>query len=228
MQSERDRPYHGRDPQDKEALNVPAFIPVFPLPNVVFFPKTYLPLHIFEPRYREMVADAAGEGQVIGIALLKEGWEENYAGAPPIFSVGCVGRLVSMQKLPDGRSNILLLGIERYLISEEINGRSYRRAKITLQPQDNGDFLEPALRDELIGIFRESLKTREDLAVWQKLFPLDRNDQVLVNALSSYLDFTPLEKQFLLEAESLQQQARRLYDLVQFKRYEQDGARGWG
>lgn len=228
MQFDRDRPYHGRDPQDKDALNVPRCIPVFPLPNVVFFPRTYLPLHIFEPRYREMVADATAEGQVIGIALLKEGWEEHDEGAPPIHSVGCVGRLVSMQKLPDGRSNILLLGIERYVVAEEMGGKSYRRARITLQPQDDPDFLEPGLREELIGLFRESLKTHEDLAIWQKLFPLDRNDQVLVNALSSYLGFTPLEKQFLLEAESLQQQARRLYDLVQFKRCEQDGARGWG
>ncbi len=228
MQFERDRPYHGRDPQDKGAVHVPACIPVFPLPNVVFFPKTYLPLHIFEPRYREMVADATEEGQVIGISLLKEGWEENYGGNPPIFSIGCVGRLVSMQKLPDGRSNILLLGLERYLLSEEMDGKSYRRAKITLQPREEAEFLEPGLREELIGVFRESLKTQEDLALWQKLFPLDRNDEVLVNALSSYLDFTSLEKQFLLEADTLQQQARRLYDLVQFKRYEQDGAKGWG
>lgn len=228
MQFERDRPYHGRDPQDKGALKVPACIPIFPLPNVVFFPKTYLPLHIFEPRYREMVADAVEEGQVIGMVLLKEGWEGHDDDNPPIYSVGCVGRLVSMQKLPDGRSNILLLGLERFRISEEMDGKSYRRAQITLQPQDDVELLDPGLRDELIGVFQESLKTREDLALWQKLFPLDRNDEVLVNALSSYLDFTPLEKQFLLEAESLQQQARRLYDLVQFKRYEQGGARGWG
>ena len=227
MQFERDRPYHGRDPQDKDAVSVPRCIPVFPLPHVVFFPRTYLPLHIFEPRYREMVADVTAEGRVIGIALLKEGWEENDEGAPPIHSVGCVGRLVSMQKLPDGRSNILLLGIERYAVAEEVDGKSYRRATITLHPQVDPDFLEPGLREELIRLFRASLKTREDLAVWQKMFPLDRNDQVLVNALSSYLDFTPLEKQFLLEAESLQQQARRLHDLVQFKRCEQDGARGW-
>ena len=92
---------------------VPERIPLFPLPNLVFFPKTYLPLHVFEPRYRQMVADAAAGGQCIGMALLKEGWEEQYDGNPPIFSIGCVGRLASVQALPDGRSNILLQGLEQ-------------------------------------------------------------------------------------------------------------------
>jgi uncharacterized protein len=228
MQFERDRPYHGHDPQDKDAFQVPECIPVFPLPNAVFFPKTYLPLHIFEPRYREMVADAAAEGQCIGMALLKEGWEEHYDRNPSIYQIGCVGRVVNIQSLVDGRSNILLQGIDRYQIREEVGGKSYRRATIDLNTQDTSSGLDRTLREGLIGIFQESLTSQEDLAVWQRLFPLDRNDEVLVNALSSYLDFTPLEKQFLLEADSLQQQAHRLYDLVQFKRHEPNGARGWG
>src|SRR5918997_2308167 len=97
-----------RSDDDWSPFDVPNRIPVFPLPNVVFFPKTYLPLHIFEHRYRDMIADAAAEGQCIGIALLKEGWEQNYYGNPPVFEVGCAGRLVSAQGLPDGRYNILL------------------------------------------------------------------------------------------------------------------------
>lgn len=228
MPFESEGPYHARDPLDKGPAAIPACLPIFPLPNVVFFPGTYLPLHIFEPRYRDMVDDAATEGRCIGMALLKEGWEAEYDGAPPVFTMGCVGRLVSLQALPDGRSNILLLGLERYVVVEEVGGKRYRRATIRLQPQDASERLDPALRAELSGIFRAALRTQESLMAWQKLFPLDRDDAILVNALSSYLDLTPLEKQFLLEADGLQRQARRLYDLVCLKRYEQEGTRGRG
>ncbi|MFM8552112.1 MAG: LON peptidase substrate-binding domain-containing protein, partial [Nitrospiraceae bacterium] len=100
----------GRAAGEDAAFPVPERIPIFPLPNVVFFPRTYLSLHIFEPRYREMVADAAAGGQCVGMALLKEGWENDYYGNPPIFDLGCVGRLVTVQPLPDGRFNILLQG----------------------------------------------------------------------------------------------------------------------
>src|SRR6266540_6403794 len=88
-----------------EPVSIPNVIPLFPLPNVVFFPRTYLPLHVFEPRYRQMVRDAAATHRMIGMVLLKEGWETDYEGAPAIFPTGCVGRMISVQPLPDGRSN---------------------------------------------------------------------------------------------------------------------------
>ena len=76
-------------------------IPIFPLPNVVFFPDTYLPLHIFEPRYRDMITDADQDGQCIGMVLLKTGWEDDYYGNPPVFSLGCIGRIKNIQSLAD-------------------------------------------------------------------------------------------------------------------------------
>src|SRR5207245_3999118 len=107
-------------------------IPLLPLPNGVFFPRPYLPSHIFESRYRRMVRDAAASHQMIGMVLLKEGWETNYEGAPPIFPLGAVGRMVTVQALSDGRFNILLQGLSRFEIQEELGSESYRRGRIWL------------------------------------------------------------------------------------------------
>ena len=224
---ERDQP--SRDLSEKaQPFPVPERIPVFPLPNVVFFPKTYLPLHVFEPRYRQMVADAAKGGQCIGMVLLKEGWEELYDGNPPIFSVGCVGRLASVQRLPDGRSNILLQGLERYEVREEFYEKSYREARVTLKRRDRQFAMDPSLRQYLMGVLDEYLRTEEEASPLHSLVRPDVSDEIFVNSLSTYLDCTPLEKQFLLEAEDLAQQARRLSDLIQFKLAERNGAGGWG
>ena len=227
LEPERDRP--SRELSGKaQPFPVPERIPVFPLPNVVFFPKTYLPLHVFEPRYRQMVADAATGGQCIGMALLKEGWEELYDGNPPIFSVGCVGRLASVQTLPDGRSNILLQGLERYEVHEEFYEKSYREARVSLKPHARDFSMDPPLRRYLMDILDEYLQADEDASPLHSLVRPDVSDEVFVNSLSTYLDCTPLEKQFLLEAEYLAQQARRLSDLIQFKLAERRGAGGWG
>jgi Lon protease-like protein len=215
MSVQRDHLRHG----DESAFQVPERIPVFPLPNVVLFPKTYLPLHIFEPRYREMVADAADQGQCIGMALLKEGWEGEYYRNPAIFPIGCVGRLVSLQPLEDGRSNILLYGIERYEIVQEFYEKSYREAAITIKRPPAGPSLDPALRTALVESARAYLGREVDDASWRDLFDAaaDTHDDSLVNGLSCCLDFTPLEKQFLLESESLRQQVCRLRDLIVLK-----------
>lgn len=224
---ERDQSY--RDLSEKaQPFPVPERIPLFPLPNVVFFPRTYLPLHVFEPRYREMVADAAREGQCIGMALLKEGWEELYDGNPPIFSVGCVGRLASVQSLPDGRSNILLQGLDRYEVREEFYEKSYREARVRLKPRDREFAMDPPLRQYLMGVLDEYLRAEEEASPLHSLVRPDVSDEIFVNSLSTYLDCSPLEKQFLLEAEDLAQQARRLSDLIQFKVAERRGAGGWG
>src|ERR1043166_1140480 len=133
MQTDHGREPHGRNQRDTVTpFPIPTTIPVFPLPNVVLFPKTYLPLHIFEPRYRQMVDDAVMGGQCIGMALLKEGWESDYYGNPPVFGMGGVGRLVGVQPLADGRSNILLQGLERFEIGAESFDKPYRQASVTL------------------------------------------------------------------------------------------------
>lgn len=229
MQIDREREHHGPDGHDKSTpFPIPETIPVFALPNVVLFPKTYLPLHIFEPRYRRMVDDAVMGGQCIGMALLKEGWESDYYGNPPVFAMGCVGRLVSVQPLADGRSNILLQGLERFEITEESHDQPYRQASITLKTRAAEASLDPAVRQRLVTALEEYLRSRQEPPTWQGWFREEVSDDILVNTLSTYLDCTPLEKQFLLEADSLHQQARRLSDLIQFLMHDHHGAKGWG
>lgn len=224
MQTERDRSH----PDQQPAFPIPERIPIFPLPNVVFFPKTYLPLHIFEPRYRQMVADTTVRGQCIGMALLKEGWEQQYEGNPPMFDVGCVGRIVSVQHLPDGRYNILLQGLRRFEVREQFYDKPYREARIALKEEERDAVLEPSVRAGLLRAVGDYLQASGDDVPWRDFFRLDVPDEILVNHLSAGLECTPLEKQFLLEADSLRQRARRLNDLIQFMLLEQGGAKGLG
>ena len=122
-------------------------VPVFPLPTTVFFPGVALPLHVFEPRYRALVEDAAqGEG-LIAIATLLPGWEKDYEGAPAFHPLATVGRLGPVATLPDGRSNILLYGLERARLEEEFTDRPYRRAHARVEPEAPVDEADPELAD---------------------------------------------------------------------------------
>src|SRR5213079_2365796 len=105
-----------------------SLLPIFPLPNVVLFPNVFLPLHIFEPRYREMVADAVASDRMIGMVLLRPGWDRDYEGTPPVYPIGCSGVITHVEAQADGRFNIVLRGLERFRILEEDRTRSYRRA----------------------------------------------------------------------------------------------------
>jgi Lon protease-like protein len=214
---------------DLGPVKIPSVIPLFPLPNVVFFPRTYLPLHIFEPRYRKMVRDAAAGHRMIGMVLLKEGWESDYEGAPPVFPIGVVGRMVTVQPLSDGRFNIYLQGLRRFEIQDEVPSENYRQGRI--KPYD---FARPEaglpseIRTELLSVVASVLKSREDGLALSALLKQPIHDDALVQNICFAMDFTPLEKQFLLESNSLIQQARRLLDLLHFKRYERSDLAGWG
>ncbi len=93
---------------------------IFPLPNVVFFPHTLLPLHIFEPRYRKMLADCLTGERQLAVVLLRPGWEADYYERPAVHSVAGVGEIIQSEMLPDGRSNIVLGGLGRIVIDEEV------------------------------------------------------------------------------------------------------------
>ena len=106
-------------------------VPLFPLPGVVLFPRAVLPLHIFEDRYRAMTRDALIGQRIIAMALLRPGWEKSYYGRPEIDPVVCAGRILSHEKLSDGKYNFLLQGIARCRIVEELKrDEPYRIARL--------------------------------------------------------------------------------------------------
>jgi len=105
-------------------------IPVFPLPNIVFFPNTIVPLYVFEDRYKKLVADVLNTpDKLLSIVLLKPGWEKNYFENPPVYNVAGLGRIVQSEILPDNKYNILLQGIARIKILEWTQMFPYRIAK---------------------------------------------------------------------------------------------------
>jgi uncharacterized protein len=201
---------------------IPKIIPLFPLPATVLFPKTYLPLHIFEPRYRKLVEDALADpeegNRLIGMVLLKEHWEKDYYGTPPVHGTGCAGRIMQVQRLNDGRYNLVLYGLEKFAVKDQLFDRSYRRAWIEPVPASGAvdSTLPEPLRTQLI----DSLQIYARFRSWENqirtVLAMKLDAESLVQLLSSELDLTPIEKQFLLESDGLSQQCRRLIDLLGF------------
>jgi Lon protease-like protein len=196
---------------------LPPTIPLFPLPNVVLFPNVFLPLHVFEDRYRDMVAAALAEDRIIGMVLLRPGWEEDYEGRPAIYPVGCAGLITHAERLGDGRYNIVLQGLEKFRVLDEDDSRSYRLARVDgiEDLRANGDD-----RDEM----RLARRRLEALLVPQPKgrgsdtrVPASMADEDLVNALAQYLELEPVEKQALLEREGLLARCRSLIELLEMK-----------
>jgi uncharacterized protein len=190
-------------------------LPLFPLPNVVLFPNVFLPLHIFEPRYRAMTADALASDRMIGMVLLRPGWERDYEGRPPIYPIGCSGVITHVERLPDGRYSLVLRGLDRFRIVEEDDALAYRRAIVEAVPE------RPLSTDDrqLVHDFRAKLETilaRHVRAVEAKI-PATMADEDLVNALAQYLDLEPLEKQALLEEPDIRTRAASLVELLEMK-----------
>jgi Lon protease-like protein len=121
-------------------------VPLFPLPNVVLFPRAVLPLHIFEERYRTMTADVLDGHRQVAMALLRPGWERDYYSRPAIEPVVCVGTILSHEKLPDGKYNFLLQGHTRARVTREHGERPYRVAQLERIPEINDD--ESGLEEE--------------------------------------------------------------------------------
>jgi Lon protease-like protein len=182
-----------------------VLLPIFPLPGVVHFPGTALPLHIFEPRYRVMVADLLAQPErdrLIGMVLCATDAE---TGIRELVEPGTAGRLVAHEPLPDGRSNIRLIGQFRFAIEREVDGRPYRQAVVRpladrLPPEADQEIeeLRRTLLDAALPVARETGDRcgfhLEDLAA------LARPERFaeLVNGLAAALDLPPLRKQMLL------------------------------
>ena len=205
---------------------LPPAIPLFPLPNVVLFPNVFLPLHIFEQRYRDMVADALDGDRLIGMVLLRPGWEGSYEGRPPVYPIGCAGLITHHERLPDGRYNIVLRGLEKFRIlgetEDEIQGGNadgsasrYRVARVETLHEP----LIEAERDQV----RAARRRLEALLVPRAQGRGETNvapamaDEDVVNALAQYMQLEPLEKQALLERPGLLARCRSLIELLEMK-----------
>lgn len=141
-------------------------IPIFPLPGLVLFPRTVIPLHIFEPRYVRMVTDALASDCRIAAANLRKGWEKDYFGAPPARRIVTVARVLHHEKLPERRFNILLEGIERAELVDELQETPYRIARVQpltdVMPEEDRDPIRAATR-ELTGLAGQIAEYAPDL-----------------------------------------------------------------
>ena len=197
-------------------------IPLFPLPSTVFYPGTPLPLHIFEPRYRQMTADALEGERKIGMVLLKPDWEAAYFDRPEIFPMGCVGSIEKEIRHPDGKYNFTLVGLRRFRILREVDGKLYRCAEIDLLEEQNEQEIgeKPNVtRDGLIERYREfsslvpknnSLKEEPD---WNLGYLLSQ----FVDRFAYRLDLSLEQKQTFLEEQDVLRRAEVLHDFLKMK-----------
>ena len=199
---------------------LPPTIPIFPLPNVVLFPNVFLPLHIFETRYRQMVDAALNGDRIIGMVLLRPGWEGDYEGRPPVYPIGCAGVITHAERLADGRFNIVLRGMEKFRIASEDTGQLYRIANVIPVPEPPADSVRDEMRDERRRLETLLVPQPEGHAEGpqrEHKVPSSMADEDLVNALAQYLEFDPVEKQALLERDGLVNRCRSLIELLEMK-----------
>ncbi len=178
-------------------------IAVFPLPNVVFFPKTDLPLHIFEPRYCAMVKDTIENHQLIGMFLLEPGWQDDYYGNPPVHGVGCAGELSHFELLPEDKYNIVLKGFNRVRLLETTQEFPYRKARVQILP----DLLTASAADvdsvrlTLLREFQTFLRLSEPQSL--PSIKASSDFAYLVNTIASTLQLDVDIKRNLLEQDDL-------------------------
>ncbi len=194
---------------------------LFPLPNLVLFPYVIQPLHIFEPRYRQMTADALADDRLITLVLLRPGWEEKYEGRPPVHAIGCLGKIVADQRLDGGRYNLLLRGLHRVrLLHEPPGDRTYRTAQVELvKDVDSVSAAEAtALRTELAEQLPRWLPPGAAVMdQFRKLLDSDLSPGALCDVFAFALPLEVSVKQALLEELHVAARARRLLEILREK-----------
>ena len=197
-------------------------IPLFPLPSTVFYPGTPLPLHIFEPRYRQMTADALEGERKIGMVLLKPDWEAAYFDRPEIFPMGCVGSIEKEIRHPDGKYNFTLVWLRRFRILREVDGKLYRCAEIDLLEEQNEQEIgeKPNVtRDGLIERYREftSLIPKNNSLKEEPDWNLGNLLSQFVDRFAYRLDLSLEQKQTFLEEQDVLRRAEFLHDFLKMK-----------
>ena len=192
-----------------------ANLPIFPLPRVVFFPGTALPLHLFEPRYTRMIEDCLDTGcTAMAVALLAPGWEDNYEGDPAIYEIAGAGRIVAHQERADGTHDIILHGLNRVRLYElEKESRPYRCARA--EPiRDIGDATQADVMAMMACATRVAAKVRERqpdfaLQVSAELAPARSAD-----VIADQLVVSPEERQRILEAADIEERVALVTESV--------------
>ncbi|WP_425071836.1 LON peptidase substrate-binding domain-containing protein [Sagittula sp. S175] len=195
--------------------DLPDVIAVFPLPGALLLPRSRLPLHIFEPRYLQMLDDCLKtDTRLIGMIQPQPG-----PGASGLHRIGCAGRVTQFSETEDGRYMITLSGISRFRLGEEVEGfQPYRRFRVSWEgfDRDRGgpEHDKTFDRERFMSLLDRYFHARDLSADWETL--REAEDELLVNSLSMLLDFTPEDKQALMEAPSLATRRETLVTLIEY------------
>ncbi len=193
-------------------------VPLFPLPNVVLFPKTPLPLYIFEERYRTMIKESLAGNRELIIALLRAGGEPNYSALSSVNDIACLGKIETYEELEDGKYNIVVIGVHRVRILREVQHSPYRLVEVeplddALENEQSADVLKR--QNHLGGLFARFT----ELATGVKQKALDLMPQLdfesLVNMVAMTLNLEIEQKQALLELHDLLQRCDALIPILQ-------------
>lgn len=213
---------HGLPHQDgpkaprPETVQVPEVIPIFPLPRVVLLPSEVLPLHVFEPRYIEMVRDAVASHRVIGMVEVLPGHEDELPLSPPVRDFGCVGFIAAHEELEDGRFLLWLLGLERFHIERELEvPTSYRQVRVQYKPTPESPKrlagIRP-LRQELRSLLPSLVDLDEASQEQFSNHMAEVSDAQLIALASQILELPSERKQNLLEAANLSERFLMVYE----------------
>lgn len=162
-----------------------------------------------------MVRDASAGHEIIGMALLCGDWQRHYHENPEVFETGCAGKIVKVESLPDGKFNILLHGLREFTVRRHIFEKSYRQAEVSWRRAGHGT-LDGVRRAGLIDLLSQLLEAKPTTPAHRLLHDQSLSDDLLVNFFSYVLEIAPLEKQGLLNAQTLDGRAERLVEIIEF------------
>ena len=209
-------------------LRLPEVVPIFPLAGVLLLPRTQLPLHIFEPRYRAMIRDALDSDSMI--AMVQPSGDEAGIGDmanPPVYPVACLGAVTAARQAEDGRYYVNLTGISRFRIVRELPLKDGYRRAVADYATFSADIQEgagPIERDRLMAALTTYLTVNGLGADWSSVATLQ--PEPLVNTLAMACPFSPSEKQAILESEDLSGRARVLTTLLEMASLRVGGSDG--
>jgi Lon protease-like protein len=205
---------------EPEPAALPEVIPIFPLTGVLLLPRGRLPLNIFEPRYLAMIRDALGGERLIGMVQPSDPQDDNRGGgqiSPPVYPIGCAGRMTAFAETDDGRYLITLTGVSRFRIRQELPLLSgYRRVIADWEPfaHDREPMAEPGFdRERFARALKGYFVQRQISADWQAIEKAP--GEHLLTSIAMLCPFAPNEKQALLEAADLEERARLLVALIE-------------